>query len=47
MKCEYTVNDQLDGLTVLYHKGCSKGFKFFGDDPEAVSYTHLTLPTKA
>ena len=38
MKCEYTVNDHLDGLTVLYHKGCGKGFKFFGDDPE--EYRH-------
>ena len=34
MNCDYTINDQLDHLTVLYHRGCSKGFKFFGDDPE-------------
>ena len=34
MKNEYTVNDQLDHLTVLYHRGCHQGFKFFGDDPE-------------
>ena len=34
MKNEYTVNDQLDHLTVLYHRGCPQGFKFFGDDPE-------------
>lgn len=34
MKNEYTVNDKLDHLTVLYHKNCKKGFKFFGDDPE-------------
>ena len=34
MKNEYTINDQLDHLTVLYHRGCPQGFKFFGDDPE-------------
>ena len=34
MKNEYTVTDKLDHLTVLYHKGCKQGFKFFGDDPE-------------
>ena len=34
MKTEYTVNDKLDHLTVLYHRGCKQGFKFFGDDPE-------------
>ena len=34
MKNEYTVTDQLDHLTVLYHRGCHQGFKFFGDDPE-------------
>ena len=34
MKSEYTVNDKLDHLTVLYHRGCKQGFKFFGDDPE-------------
>ncbi len=34
MKNEYTINDQLDHLTVLYHRGCKQGFKFFGDDPE-------------
>ena len=34
MKNDYTVNDQLDHLTVLYHRGCKQGFKFFGDDPE-------------
>ena len=34
MKNEYTLNDQLDHLTVLYHRGCKQGFKFFGDDPE-------------
>ena len=35
MKNEYTVNDQLDHLTVLYHRGCPQGFKFFGDEKEA------------
>ena len=34
MKNEYTINDSLDHLTVLYHRGCPQGFKFFGDDPE-------------
>ena len=34
MNAEYTINDQLDHLTVLYHRGCKQGFKFFGDDPE-------------
>ena len=34
MNNEYTVTDQLDHLTVLYHRGCHQGFKFFGDDPE-------------
>ena len=34
MRNDYTLNDQLDHLTVLYHRGCKKGFKFFGDDPE-------------
>ena len=34
MRNEHTVTDQLDHLTVLYHKGCHQGFKFFGDDPE-------------
>jgi len=34
MKSEYTVSDKLDHLTVLYHRGCKQGFKFFGDDPE-------------
>ena len=38
MKHEYTINDQLDHLTVLYHRGCKKGFKFFGDDPEEHKY---------
>lgn len=34
MHSEYTVRDQFEHLTVLYHKGCGQGFKFFGDDPE-------------
>ena len=38
MKNDYTVNDQLDHLTVLYHRGCQQGFKFFGDDPEEHKY---------
>ena len=38
MKNDYTLNDQLDHLTVLYHRGCKKGFKFFGDDPEEQKY---------
>ena len=38
MKNEYTLNDQLDHLTVLYHRGCKQGFKFFGDDPEEHKY---------
>ena len=38
MKTEYTINDQLDHLTVLYHRGCKQGFKFFGDDPEEHKY---------
>ena len=38
MKNDYTVNDQLDHLTVLYHRGCIQGFKFFGDDPEEHKY---------
>ena len=38
MKNDYTLNDQLDHLTVLYHRGCKKGFKFFGDDPEEHKY---------
>ena len=38
MKHEYTINDQLDHLTVLYHRGCKQGFKFFGDDPEEHKY---------
>ena len=38
MRNEYTLNDQLDHLTVLYHRGCKKGFKFFGDDPEEQKY---------
>ena len=38
MKNDYTVNDQLDHLTVLYHRGCKQGFKFFGDDPEEHKY---------
>ena len=38
MKNEYTINDQLDHLTVLYHRGCKQGFKFFGDDPEEHKY---------
>ena len=38
MKHEYTINDQLDHLTVLYHRGCKQGFKFFGDDPEEQKY---------
>ena len=47
MKNEYTLNDQLDHLTVLYHRGCKQGFKFFGDDPEEHKYyikdEHLKL----
>ena len=47
MKHEYTINDQLDHLTVLYHRGCKQGFKFFGDDPEEHKYyikdEHLKL----
>ena len=47
MKNEYTINDQLDHLTVLYHRGCKQGFKFFGDDPEEHKYyikdEHLKL----
>ena len=38
MKHEYTINDQLDHLTVLYHRGCKQGFKFFGEDPEEHKY---------
>ena len=38
MRNDYTLNDQLDHLTVLYHRGCTKGFKFFGDDPEEQKY---------
>ena len=38
MKHEYTINDQLDHLTVLYHRGCKQGFKFFGDAPEEHKY---------
>ena len=38
MRNDYTLNDQLDHLTVLYHRGCKKGFKFFGDDPEEHKY---------
>ena len=38
MRTEYTINDQLDHLTVLYHRGCKQGFKFFGDDPEEHKY---------
>ena len=38
MKHEYTINDQLDHLTVLYHRGCKQGFKFFADDPEEHKY---------
>ena len=38
MKHEYTINGQLDHLTVLYHRGCKQGFKFFGDDPEEHKY---------
>ena len=38
MKNEYTINDQLDHLTVLYYRGCKQGFKFFGDDPEEHKY---------
>ena len=38
MQSEYTLSDSLGNLTVLYHKGCGKGFKFFGDDPE--EYRH-------
>ena len=34
MSDHYIINDQLDHLTVLYHRGCKQGFKFFGDDPE-------------
>ena len=49
MKNDYTVNDQLDHLTVLYHRGCKQGFKFFGDDPEEHKYyikeEHIQLLT--
>ena len=38
MRNDYTLNDQLDHLTVLYHRGCKKGFKFFGADPEEQKY---------
>ena len=38
MRNEYTINDQLDHLTVLYYRGCKQGFKFFGDDPEEHKY---------
>ena len=41
MQSEYTVRDQFENLTVLYHKGCAAGFKFFGDDPE--EYRHYIL----
>ena len=34
MSDHYIINDQLDHLTVLYHRKCKQGFKFFGDDPE-------------
>ena len=34
MSIEYTVTDSFEDLTVLYHRGCPQGFKFFGDDPE-------------
>ena len=30
----YTVSDSFENITVLYHRGCPQGFKFFGDDPE-------------
>ena len=49
MKNDYTVNDQLDHLTVLYPRGCKQGFKFFGDDPEEHKYyikeEHIQLLT--
>ena len=38
MRNDYTLNDQLDHLTVLYHRGCKKGFKFYGGDPEEHKY---------
>ena len=38
MSDHYIINDQLDHLTVLYHRGCKQGFKFFGDDPEEHKY---------
>ena len=38
MQCDYTLRDSYENLTVLYYKGCGKGFKFFGDDPE--EYRH-------
>ena len=38
MSDHYIINDQLDHLTVLYHRKCKQGFKFFGDDPEEHKY---------
>ena len=34
MSKSYTVTDSFEDFTVLYHRGCNQGFKFFGDDPE-------------
>ena len=34
MSKSYTVTDSFEDFTVLYHRGCDQGFKFFGDDPE-------------
>ena len=39
MSKSYTVTDSFEDLTVLYHRGCQQGFKFFGDDPEEHKHT--------
>ena len=38
MKNEYTLNDQLDHLTVLYHRGCKQGLSFLGMTEEHKYY---------
>ena len=39
--------DLLDGACVRLHQGDYDQVTRFSEDPVAVSYTHLTLPTKA
>ena len=34
------------GVSVFACNDARKGKKVFGNDPDPVSYTHLTLPTK-